>query len=330
MKRPQASQLRPPLCVLVFALALLSLGVMKGLPYTTFLMANTDTTAAASDPSHQFSIGPVRWEIEQFSRARELAPFRRYFFETCGGQTGTQAAMCISQGLGRAFHPGIPKHEFLERHFDPVADFKAHLAGEPGHCVNQSGMLATTLLSVGIPARVVSFVPRTGWGGHTMVEVWAGSDWVSVDPTEIGLVGSIRPSSAVEIKQMSGSLRLFSEDGSILQDPYVLSKSIADGELVYPEPWLYMRTGPRFSFWPFRGEFVQVGMHGWRFSTALLLCRVAFVISIFVGLYLLAGLLYSSNRMVVAVPQLRPASDRLRPASDKGRDNRVRPGHLAS
>jgi len=247
----------------------------------------------------------MRWEVEQFSSAPGLAPFRRYFFETCGGQTGTEAAICLSQAFDRAFPAGTPKHEFLERHFDPIAHFEAHLSGQPGHCVNRSAMLATTLLSVGIPARVASFCPRWGWGGHYLIEVWTAADgWTVVDPTEMGLVGSIRPNSAAEIKRMSGSLRLFNADGTVRQDPYPLSESIARGELVYPEPWLYTRTGPRFSFWPFRGKFVQVGMYSWRFSTALLLCRVALVISTLAGLYFLVVLLFSRGRMEAAEPRL--------------------------
>jgi transglutaminase superfamily protein len=291
---------------LSFVLAFSSLAVTKALPYASFLIANTDTAVAASDPNHGFSIGSVRWDVEQFSSAPGLAPFRRYFFETCGSQTGTRAAMCLSQAFDRAFPAGIPKHEFLERHFDPVANFEAHLSGQPGHCVNRSGMLATTLLSVGIPARVVSFSPRTGWGGHTLVEVWAGSDWVSVDPTEVGLVGSIRPNSAAEIKRRSGSLRLFKADGSVQQDPYLLSESIARGELVYPEAWLYTRTGPRFSFWPFRGKFIQVGRYSWRFSTPLLLCRVASGISMLAGLCFLPGLLFTRGGIEAANPRLSP------------------------
>ena len=305
LKRRRSAQLY---VFLAFALALSVLAVTKTLPYASFLIVNTDTNEATSDSNHGFSIGSVQWDVKRFSNAPELAPFRHYFIETCGSQTGTQAAMCLSQAFDRAFPAGIPKHEFFERHFNPVANFEAHLAGEPGHCVNRSAMLATTLLSVGIPARVMSFIPRTGRGGHTLVEVWAGSDWKSVDPTEVGLVGSIRPGSAAEIKQMRGSLRLFNDDGSVRQDPYLLSESIVDGELLYPEPWLYTRTGPRFSYWPFRGKYIQVGMYGWRFSTPLLLCRVAFVVSVFIGLYLITGLLFSRNRMEAVDHQLKPRS----------------------
>jgi len=103
---------------------------------------------------------------------------------------------------------------------------------------------------------------------------------------------------------VSESLRLFNADGSVRQDPYLLSESIARGELVYPEPWLYTRTGPRFSFWPFRGRFIQVGTYAWRFSTPLLLCRVAFVIGSVAGLYFLACLLFGQRRTEAADPLL--------------------------
>jgi len=292
--------------VLAFALALCVLTVAKSLPYASSLVSSTDINATAIDPGRGFSIGSVRFDVEQFSSAPLLAPFRRYFIARCGGHAGAGAAMCLAEAFDRAFPAGIPKHEFLERHFDPVANFEAHLSGEPGHCLSRSGMLAATLLSVGIPARVVSFTPRSGWGGHTLVEVWTGADWVVVDPTEVGFVGSIGPSSAARMKHTPGSLRLFNADGTVRQDHYLLSASVERGELVYPEPWLYTRTGPKFSFWPFRGKFIQVGMYSWRFSTPLVLCRIAFVISILAGLYFLCGLLLGRGRRQPAESMLRP------------------------
>ncbi len=291
---------------LSFALALAVLAVMKALPYASFLMVDTDVGIAVSDPSHGFSIGPLRWDVEKFSSAPELAPFRRYFFETCKGKTGAHAAMCLSRAFDHAFPAGRPQHEFLERRFDPAADFEAHLLGQPGHCVNRCAMLATSLLSVGIPARVVSFSPRSGRGGHTLVEVWTGADWTAVDPTELGLVGSFRPNSARELRMTPGVLRLFTREGRLRQGSYLLSDSVARGEVVYPEPWLYTRIGPRFSFWPFRGKFVQAGMYNWRFSTPLLLCRVAFVISALACLYFLVGLLFTKSRVRAAEPKLSP------------------------
>jgi len=303
MRSPLPRRQRLRLCAfLAIALALAALAGAKALPYASFLMENAAASEPEADPSHGFSVGSVRWETEQFSRAASLSPFRRYFGEKCGGKTGARAAMCLSQALDHAVPFGTPKHEFFERDFDPVADLQAHLSGQPGHCVNRSVMLATTLLSVGIPARVASFSPRSGWGGHTVVEVWSGAHWVVVDPTVVGLVGSIRPDSAAEIKRESGSLRLFNANGSVQRNDYPLSASIVRGELVYPEPWLYTRTGPRFSFWPFRGRFIQAGVYRWRFSIPLLLCRIAFVVGMWVGLWLLVGLRLSRDRAEAAKP----------------------------
>jgi hypothetical protein len=313
---PLLKQRSQPLRVFIgLTLALTALIVAKNSPYASSLMASADIAATEPDPGHGFSIGSLRWDVERFSSALVLAPFRRYFTEKCAGREGTEAAMCLSEAFDRAFPAGTPKHEFLERHFDPDIDFEAHISGQPGHCLSRSGMLATTLLSVGIPARVVSFTPRSGWGGHTLVEVWTDAHWVAVDPTEVGLVGSSRPVSATEMKNAPESLRLFNADGSVRPGNYPLSTSVASGELVYPEPWLYTRTGPRFSFWPFRGKFIQVGMYSWRFSTPLLLSRLAFAIGVLIGLYFLAGLLFSRRRIETVELQLSPEPRRERRTS---------------
>jgi hypothetical protein len=72
--------------------------------------------------------------------------------------------------------------------FDPAAHFASHMAGEPSHCLTRSAILATQLLSVGIPARVVQFVPAVG-KGHTLVGVWDETiGWIVVDPTNGGFV----------------------------------------------------------------------------------------------------------------------------------------------
>ena len=100
MRNPLVGRRRRPLLVfLAFALALSVLAVAKSLPYASSLMSSADIAITASDPGHAFSIGSVRWEVEQFSSASVLAPFRRYFVEKCGGQTGTAAAMCLSEAF---------------------------------------------------------------------------------------------------------------------------------------------------------------------------------------------------------------------------------------
>src|SRR5215469_1358209 len=112
MQNPGPRRQTSRLCVFfAFALALLILALTKTLPYATFLVENTDAGVVASQPSHGFSVGSVRWEVEQFSGDASLASFRLYFRKTCGDKTGTQAAMCLSQAFDRAFPFGAPKHE---------------------------------------------------------------------------------------------------------------------------------------------------------------------------------------------------------------------------
>ena len=131
MQNPRARPQRLRLYIFfALALVLVALGVMRALPYATFLVENADVGVVASEPNHGFSVGSVRWEVEQFSRDASLASFRLYFRKTCGNKTGTQAAICLSTALDRAVPLGTPKHEFLERQFDPAADFEAHLRGK--------------------------------------------------------------------------------------------------------------------------------------------------------------------------------------------------------
>ncbi len=122
--------------------------------------------------------------------------------------------------------------------------------------MNRSAMLATTLLSIGIPARVASFSPRSGWGGHTVVEVWPGTHWTVVDPTEVGLVGSIRPNSAAEIRDGWGSLRVF--NANVRQNTYLLSPSIAGGKNLYTQDRGFTREpGPGFHSGPFEEDLFR-------------------------------------------------------------------------
>jgi len=94
------------LASMVVALSLL--GVMKVLPYSTFLIEDVAVVATEPDPVRGFAIGSVRWDVEQLSRDKSLTPFRRYFFETCREQAGTQAAMCLSEAFAKAFAAGEP------------------------------------------------------------------------------------------------------------------------------------------------------------------------------------------------------------------------------
>jgi hypothetical protein len=153
-----------------------------------------------------------------------------------------------------------------------------HLGGAPGHCVSRAGLVATTLLSAGIPARVLQVVQPDV--GHNIIEVWdAEHNWVMFDPN-LGMV--LRPTSPGPY--LSAADVLSGEHGfSLVQ---VGDASPGADELIgfykpdyfrstfiYPEPWLYTRTAPKASFWPFGGRFTRAGGSSWQFGGAQFLLR---------------------------------------------------------
>jgi hypothetical protein len=83
--------------------------------------------------------------------------------------------------------------------------------------------------------------------------------------------------------------------------------SIFRGHLMYPEPWLYLRTGPRISRWPFHGGFAHVGPWQWELGPAQVVLRDGILLC---GLLALFCLIASFRRRSDAVPGLttrRPA-----------------------
>lgn len=123
---------------------------------------------------------------------------------------------------------------------------------------------------LGMSARVVQLLPSAG-PGHNLVEVWDEQvGWVVVDPTRGGVLGAdSRPASAARLAGVPESVRWFAlarapaptslvEEGRKTQpDP-----RLYEGQIFYPEPWLYLRVGRRSAPWPFRGSFACLGGTG--------------------------------------------------------------------
>src|SRR5262249_55046542 len=107
-----------------------------------------------------FALGPVVWDLETYRTSPALEPFRTLVRARCGEAPDDAwgLAPCVMTALADAFVQGDPSAEFLSPSFDPEATLERHLAGEPGHCVTRSGILATALLSTGTPARVVQWL----------------------------------------------------------------------------------------------------------------------------------------------------------------------------
>ncbi len=278
--------LRTTVCLAVafLAVALATLGIMKQLPYASCLVENAAVSKSSNDPTHSFVIGSIRWNVDGYARDPNLQQFRDFFHMHCAGATGTQAALCVSNVIAAASPIGEPQSDFYARDYDPRRDLSGLSAGEPGHCVNRSGVVATTLLSAGIPARVVAIVPLAKTGGHNVVSVWDGNRWQIVDPLADGLLSSPAGSSGRDIARAGEAVRLYNPLTATRKQPYPYWSQTAGHEVVYPEPWLYTRTGRRFSYWPFRGRFVQVGSQHGYLSTGLLWTRTIFVLAVAGGI----------------------------------------------
>ena len=246
------------------ALALLLL--LKTLPYSSVRLVPVGGSQAAMRPSPDFAVGPLRWPVTALAKAPALQPFREAMRATCGDAKGLAAAACAANALSKRIPVGRPATEFVNVDFDPVAHFERHMAGAPGHCLTRSAILATELLSVGIPARVVQMVPAR-LKGHTLVEVWDDAmGWTVVDPSTGGSVtaGAARRGSAVDLLadpavvewRPFGSARVSAADAEAKER---LFRTLLAGNLLYPEPWLYLRQGERTTPWPFRGQYARVG-----------------------------------------------------------------------
>jgi hypothetical protein len=242
-------------------------------------------------------VGPLEWHVTELKSAPALEPFRVAFRESCAGLSGLAAATCVSVSLAKHFRNGEPRDEFFGPLFNPTDHLRRHLAGEPGHCVTRSAILATELLAVGIPARVIQLVPPDG-KGHTLVEVWDDElEWLLVDPTFGGSPGlPLGRRSAVELQATPESVTWYGipkeSSSAKASEPLEFMREAFKGNLIYPDPWLYLREGSGPSVWPWRGRFVRVGPVDWRLGPAQMGLQLGVLASSLAGAVLAAiGLL---------------------------------------
>ena len=248
--------------LLVLSSALLF--VLRALPYSSCRLTSVSAAEAKRRPTPDSRLGPLSWPVTQLKKEPALGPFREAFRSDCGSARGLQAAACAAIALARRSPFGRPDTEFVDRDFDPVKHLKRHMAGAPGHCLTRSAIIATQLLSVGIPARVVQLVPAQG-KGHTVVVVWdETAGWTVIDPTFGGIVTGPEGNSPTDLLAAPASARWtplrsvsFPPSTSLDQQRYL--QSVLQGDLFYPEPWLYLRIGERAAPWPFRGHYVRIG-----------------------------------------------------------------------
>lgn len=239
--------------------------LLKALPYSSVHLVTVSPSETTRRPSPEFTLGPLTWPVTELAQAPALQPFREAFRAACGEATGLAAAACASAVLAERVPVGEPTTEFVSDDFEPATHFEEHMAGAPGHCLTRGAILATQLLSVGIPARIVQLVPARG-NGHTLVSVWDdGMGWIVVDPTSGGFVTSSgNPGSATTLLASAPRVEwnpLGQAPASVADSARMTRyfQSLLTGGVLYPEPWLYLRHGDRLAPWPLRGLYANAG-----------------------------------------------------------------------
>lgn len=266
-----------PLLVAGVALAvgLASLHSLRALDYSTAELEFVETRGAAD--SERDAVGSLRWDSAEYANSPSLATYRDLVRSRCGNLRPVATARCVQATLESKFAYGVPSSQFVDPGYDPAAALASHLGGQRGHCLTYSGLIATSLLSVGMPARVVQLLPADR-RGHTVVEVRDDSGrWSLYDPTYggalpgldgSGLATSVhREDAELPWDQLVNTPPVFPR--VMGQPPGVYSRlRTQGGHVVYPEPWLYTRVGRRAAHWPFRGQFVVVGERTWNLGIA--------------------------------------------------------------
>ncbi|MBL4818141.1 MAG: transglutaminase domain-containing protein [Deltaproteobacteria bacterium] len=271
-------------------LIVIQLFALRQLAYSRALIyfVSADKARQASQKLH---LGLLNWEAVKYHEASELDSFREFTLKQCGHGKNLEIAICLSNFFAQAFPQGDPAIEFFSPNYNPAEDLKAHSEGAPGHCTTRSALVATSLLSIGVPARVVQLIPADIRGGHNAVEVWNGIDnWIYVDPThgiyfqDASMLQALdKPNEAklvlIDLPKKvdaSGRVGFYRSRSGFLH---------VDTNLVYPEPWLYTRIGHRLAFWPFRGVFViegplrlDVGILQWTFWLGIGVCLMGLIV----------------------------------------------------
>jgi len=281
-------------CLLFLAILFVAgaqLSILKYLNYSSSLLEWVEPDTVSAVPNPNFQMADIRWDVEYFGTAAELQDFRNFFHSECGSLDGIKAASCLSEAFIRRIPFGEPSDEMFQADFLPAKSFREHLNGKPGHCVTYSAMTATSLLSVGIPARFVQIIPKEK-SGHNVIEVWDKEyGWVVFDPLNDSLISDgKRYMSAAEAHEFKGSLIAVRVNSEISRSGYLAENYTGenpfDGAITYPEPWLYCRIGNKESV-IFRGSFVVFGERRFEIGTFQSILRVGITICILLSVILL-------------------------------------------
>lgn len=254
--------------------------------------------ASAAPQPGGFHLDGLRWDLDRYRADPHLEPLRAFMRAACASRRGLDAAVCISDEFARRFPNSPPKHEFLDASYDPVTDLEVHLAGAPGQCTTRSSLEAAILLAAGVNARQVQI---TGAQGHNVLEVYdEQTGWVIFDPTFGAIYATPeRPGRPVSVAEAVSQPTLVPTGVSLAPSP--ISEAPHEiGEALFPDPWLYTRSGERAAHWPFRGRFIHVGAASFRYGRGQEILRGCFLVSALAALFLLVKLLRARRASAAA------------------------------
>lgn len=237
---------------------------LRELPYSTSLITHSSLEPVSAAPGAVTTIGSLTWDYGAYQEHPALQPFRERF-APCGDKRGLDAARCMSQMLLERSHRGDPTSEFVDPGYSPANDLKAHFdQNGPGHCMTYSALVATGLLSMGIPARVVQL--HADEGGHNIISVWDGKSWVGFDPSVDAVLAdeSGEPASIAELSTTTKKMQWAGPRASGAFKP----EAFQGHTVSLPEPWLYTRVGERCAPRPYHGCFVTYGPVSWDIGPA--------------------------------------------------------------
>lgn len=284
---------------LAFAFIIVTLLLaLKSLPYSTASISHFSIEEASRQPNsaQNFSVGDIKWNVEQYRTAPELDSFRSFFEINCKGLKGLDASICLSDKFLKAIPFGEPETEMYMSNYSPAEDLEKHLKGLPGHCVTYSALTATTLLSVGIPARVTQIIPGST-NGHNVIEVWDEKNgWILFDALSGSAVSDDKHLvSAFESLETSKTLHRVraenKEDSNGYLKEYYKDETVFSGAIIYPEPYLYTRVGEKQSLPFFRGKFAGFGKNFYFLGTAQNILLGGIIISCLAFLWLAASII---------------------------------------
>jgi hypothetical protein len=226
-------------------------------------------------PPLPLHLGPLRWDAPQDGLGPSTSPLSGFVRASC---TAPAPPLTLAACLTSALASRCPHGPTVLAILDPATEYPStvsgHLAGQPCDGTTRSSILAAALLRAGVPARLVHMTNPSAGITHTAIEVLDRKrGWQLFDPLFAGTVTASAGGSAAAVITASPEEIRFQQ---LADTPAGVGVDL-DGQrfylgapgkprathLVYPEPWLYTRSGQPTAPWPFVARYVVAGPPSW-------------------------------------------------------------------